>query len=311
MARYTLLEKKDIQEISAVYDLKVLGFKPIDGGHGNSSYLLKTQENEYVLTVFDDKPLSSVKLLAKLLLHLEQHAYPTTRLIFPSQNRDSIISYLNKPVMIKAYIPGAVQPELDQKMLRQLGGAMAKLHQIPGPDFLVKQHPYGRQLFSFVVNANIDLEYEIWLAEQIEYLENNLPPNLPSGLIHGDLFYDNVLFEGEDFKAVIDFEEACCHPFAFDIGMALVGLCSREGTLNLAKAKAFVIGYQTIRPLEDEEKDALQLFVTYAATATSYWRFWKYNIHDPMPENAEKHREMMGLAQAAKEISENVFSQIF
>lgn len=311
MARYTRLEEKDVQEISAAYDLKVLSFDPIEGGHGNSSYLLNTADNEYVLTVFDDKSFAYVKLLAKLLLHLGKHAYPTTRLVNP-KNQDSITTYLNKPVMVKEYIPGEVRSDLaqsilGQKMLRQTGSAMAKLHQVPAPGFLAKQHSYGRQLFSSVASANIDLEYEAWLAEQAEHLENNLPADLPSGLIHGDLFYDNVLFEGEDFKAVIDFEEACHHPFVFDIGMGMVGLCRVDETIDLTKAKAFVQGYQNIRPLEAEEKAALQLFVEYAATTTSYWRFWKYNIHKPMPENAAKHRAMMEIAQEVKKIPAEEF----
>lgn len=307
MARYTRLENKDIQEISTEYTLKALEFEPIDGGHGNSSFLLNTTHGKYVLTVFDDKSFDYVRCLGDLLLHLEKHEFITTRLVMPSKGKDPITVYLDKPVMVKEYIAGEVRADMDENMLKQLGAAMAKLHKTPPPDFLETQHPYGRQFFLSVTKTGIDLEYEKWLAARTEFLEDNLPTHLPSGLVHGDLFYDNVLFDGEEFKAIIDFEEACHYPFIFDIGMGMVGSCTKDGKIDFALSKAFVAGYESVRALETDEKETLQLFVDYAATATSYWRFWKYNIHEPMPENADEHRIMMGIAEDMKGMDKGEF----
>jgi homoserine kinase type II len=309
MARYTQLDEKDIQEIARNYNLVVEDFAPIEGGAGNSSYLLHTQQGNYVLTVFDDKTLAYVVSLGKLLLLLAEYEFPTTRLLVSAQGNIAIV-YKGKPVIVKEYITGHVCADLDTTMLLRAGAVMARLHQIPAPDFLPRKHSYGRQLFASVIDQDIDPVYESYLAEMCAYLDERIPPALPVGLIHGDLFYDNVLFESRDFKAIIDFEEACHYYKVFDIGMGIVGLCAEGTTVALDKAQALVAGYQQVRLLEESEKEALQLFVEYAAIATSYWRFWKYHIHTTMVEKADKHWQMVRLAQGINAIPQTRFSEI-
>ena len=296
VARYTQLQENDIQEIIRNYNLVVVGFAPIEGGASNSNYLLHTQQGKHVLTVFDDKTLAYVVSLGQLLLLLAEYEFPTTRLLVPTQGNIAIV-YRGKPVLVKVYIPGQVYTDLDTTMLLQAGAAMARLHQIPAPDFLPSKHSYGRQLFATVIGRDIDPVYESWLAERCAYLDQCIPPGLPIGLIHGDLFYDNVLFKRKNFRAIIDFEEACHYYKAFDIGMGILGLCAEGTTVALDKAQALVAGYQQVRLLEESEKETLQLFIEYAAIATSYWRFWKYHIHTPMVEKADKHWQMVRLAQ--------------
>lgn len=116
------------------------------------------------------------------------------------------------------------------------------------------------------------------------------------------MFYDNVLFDRKKFKAIIDFEEACCYYKVFDLGMGIVGLCTESTTVALDKARDLVSGYQQVQKLEDIEKETLQLFVEYAATATSYWRFWKYRIDTPGAEKPDKHWQMVRLTEGVNDI---------
>lgn len=306
MARYAQLQENDVQEIVSNYDLAVVDFEPIEGGAGNSSYLLRTQQDNYVLTVFDDKTAAYVGRLGQLLLLLAEYEFPTTRLLPPVKG-GMVTAYKDKPVMLKAYIAGQVYTDLDETMLRQVGAAMARLHQIPAPDFLPTNHSYGRQAFATIIGRHINPEYESWLTERYAYLERRIPLGLPCGLIHGDLFYDNVLFERKKFKALIDFEEACRYYKGFDLGMGILGLCAQRTTVALDKARALVIGYQQVRILQEREKEALQLFVEYAAIATSYWRFWKYHIHTPIAEKADKYWQMVRLAEGVNAIPKTRF----
>ncbi len=218
--------------------------------------------------------------------------------------------YRDKPVMVKAYIAGQVCKDLDETMLCQVGAAMARLHQLPVPDFLPDKHPYGLQVFPSVIGQNINPDYETWLGKRLAYLEQHIPPGLPYGLIHGDLFYDNVLFEEKKFKAIIDFEEACRYYKGFDLGMGILGLCVENTTVMLDKARALVRGYQQIRMLEKREKDTLLLFVEYAAIATSCWRFWKYHIQMPLVGKADKHWQMMHLAEDVATIPKARFWEV-
>lgn len=304
------LQLLDIKKIARQYGLTVSAFEPFSGGASNSSYLLQADKNRYVLTRFTNKEFPDVTKLAQLLRLLDEHNFPSTRLVLLPTG-EAALMYRAKPVILKRYISGQVCSALDNAMLHQIGAAMARLHQIPPPDFLPDEHPYGIQLFSSVIGRDINTEYESWLAGQLRYFEQHIPPNLPRGLIHGDLFYDNVLFEG-GLKAIIDFEDACCYYKAFDLGMAIVGLCTKATKLAPSAARALLMGYQQVRVLEEREKESLPLFIEYAATATSYWRFWKYHIHAPQAQKADKHWEMVRLAKQARAIPKaSLFSHVF
>ena len=315
MATYTKLNKRDIQSLADNYDLKIVEFSPLDGGSGNSSYTLKTQQSSYVLTVCDGKELDEVFKMGQLLLLLEAHNVPCNRLISP-MNSQILTTFATddkvKPVMLKDYIEGQVVEQLDETMLSQVGRQVALLNQIPSPDYLPTNHPYGRQLFPKVVGLNIDAKYESWLTEEIDYLEHNIATNLPRGLIHGDLFYDNLLFDPLSgmpggFKAIIDFEEACNYHLIFELGMGILGTCVNDITVDLNKARSFVDGYQQVRLLAQIEKESLQFFVRYAAVATSYWRFNKYNIEEPNEEKAGHHWQMVRISNEVAEISTTSF----
>ena len=144
------------------------------------------------------------------------------------------------------------------------------------------------------------------------YLKRHIISGLPKGLIHGDLFYDNILFTSSSnnsiaFKAFIDFEEACNYYLVFELGMGILGCCIKSNTIDLDKARAFVRGYQRERPLADQEKESLQLFIQYAAVALSYWRFNKYNIKEPNENMASQHWEMVEVAKNISEVSDMHF----
>ena len=315
MATYTQLNKQDIQSLADNYDLRVIKFLPIDGGSGNSSYILKTEKSSYVLTVCDDKKIDEVFKMGQLLLLLETHNIPCNRLILPI-NSEILTTFTTadgvKPVMLKNYIEGQVIKQLDETMLFEVGRQAAQLNQISPPDYLPTNHCYGRQFFSRAIGLNIDVKYESWLSEEIDYLEQNISENLPRGLIHGDLFYDNLLFDPSSsmpggFKAIIDFEDACHYHLIFELGMGILGTCINDLTVDLDKARSLVNGYEKIRPLIKIEKESLQLFVRYAAVATSYWRFNKYNIEEPSEHKANHHLQMMNIAKSVSEIPKTHF----
>jgi homoserine kinase type II len=265
MAIYTQLNQQDIQSLADNYDLKIVEFSPLYVGNSNSSYILKTQQASYVLTVCDDKEFDEVFKMGQLLLFLEAHNMPCNRLISPV-NSEILTTFATadgvKPVMLKAYIEGQVVEQLDETMLSQVGRQAARLNQIPSPDYLPTNHPYGRHFFPRVMGLKTDAKYESWLAEEIDYLEQHIAPNLPRGLIHGDLFYDNLLFDPLSgmpggFKAIIDFEEACHYHLIFELGMGILGACVNDITVDLDKARALVNGYQQVRPLTQIEKEKL------------------------------------------------------
>ena len=305
MAQYVELQESDIHQLMREYGLHPIDYEFIDGGAGNTSYWIRTIENQFVLTVFEIEP-GTVSKVCELLFLLEKHAFPTTR-IRKLANGNSFTSFQGKSVLLKPYIIGEVEKDLDATMLAQTGEVMGRLHAILSPNSLPDSYQYGFQTYPPLIKQGIHPEYEHWLAEKYIYLKENISEDLPRGVIHADLFYDNVLFDGKEFKAIIDFEAACKYYLDFDLGMALLGLCENNLKIDLKKARSFLKGYQKIRKLEAQEKESLKLFVEYAAIATSSWRFWKYNIDTLIAEKAETHMELAEIANNVNAIPNRIF----
>ena len=307
MDRYPVLRAEGMDEISRYYGFTVLDFEPMAGGASNSSYLLSTRNEKLVVTIFGDKSLTYVSRLEKLLKHLAVSGFPTNRIVSPEKDKEPVMVFGETTVLVKEYIPGDVHLNLDKNMLVQVGSVMGELHQISAPEFLTEKHAYDKQLFPAVFKINIDPGYEEWLADRYAYLNQCFPIDLPKCLIHGDLFMDNIVFENNKLEALIDFEDACHYYRVFDLGMGIVGMCTDDGKIDLDKAGAFIRGYQQVQSLEEVEKNHLQLFVEYAAIATSYWRFWKYNIHEPVADKAELHMQMVEIAKDVNAIPREEF----
>jgi homoserine kinase type II len=307
MARYSDLTRKDVDELNHYYGLSIVDFHPMEGGAANSSFLCTTKNEKIVVTIFGDKSFSEVYKLEKLLQYLSSYEFPTSRIATLPKNQNQIMILHGKPVLLKKYIAGEVNFTLDKYMLVQVGKAMGKLHKIPTPDFLQNKHSFGIQFFPSIIGKSIDPIYDEWLTERYECLNDCFPKNLPTCLIHGDLFADNVIFKGMVLEALIDFEFACNYYRVFDIGMGIVGMCVEEGNINLESAKALIDGYQKIQSLEDVEIEYLQFFVEYAAIALSCWRFWRYNIYATIPERTKLHYQMVEIANSVNSIPKEVF----
>ncbi len=306
MAIYTEINATQLQGITAPYCIEVLDFNSIRGGNANTSYYLEAKNGEYILTIVEERTMAEMQNLVSLLHWLKLHNFSTSELV-KTREGNEITLFERKPVLIKKWIPGNVVEELEPHMLYQIGTALAKLHQISSPSHLSRFQSYGIQSFPEIFDKGIDLKYETWLKDQAQRFDNLIPENLPKGLIHGDLFFDNVLFRNGKLEAIIDFEEACHYFLVFDLGMAIVGLCRTNRIVDLQKGNAFLDGYKQIRSLEISEKESLQLFIEYAATATSNWRFCKYNILSPNPVSKHKHWEMVKVAEQIKSIPKDRF----
>lgn len=305
MAQYTKLSEDEIQEIAGRYELQIFSYEPIEQGAGNSNYLLNTNHGKYILTVFEIDPIRTAHMI-KILLLLEKHEYPAPRLI-KMANGEVLTKYHEKSVLVKPYITGYVAAELDDEKAKQVGLALAKLHEIPAPDTLPDKHSYLENAYPTFMEQEIDRNYRTWVGQRIRYIIEKLPSQLPVGLVHGDIFYDNVLFEDENFKAILDFEDVSQIYKIYDLGMAVVGICTEGTNIVIKKVGAFLDGYQEVRLLKEIEKDSLQLCIEWAAILTSTWRFWKFYIDMPDADKSEKYMQMVYIAKNASAIPKEEF----
>lgn len=309
MAKYTKLTGQEIDNILGRYNLgELLSCTPMDGGLANSSVKIVTESGSYVLSVGDEKEMSEIRLLCAVLGYLEHHHFPTTRVV-ETRDGESCIDYQGKPLYVKRFIAGEVVDKLNARQLWEIGAALASLHEIPPFPGLSKKFSYGIESFAELKGRSSAGSFSQWLAICGKRVEEARSEPLPRGFVHGDLFFDNMLFANGSLVALLDFEEACDYYMIFDLGMTAVGCCAPDGSFSLEMTAALVGGYQSRRRLEDGERRLLQLHIEYAAAATSFWRYRQYNIRNPDPLMENHYQAMVEIAQQVQSIDSQEFSE--
>lgn len=297
MARYTTVSPAELNHIISQYPIgRPLKLAEIRGGFGNSNFKLITTEGEFLLKVCDEKDLTELNMQISLLQHLHEHAYPTVYPIL-TKNQKSLIHETLGSVMLYPFLQGE-QPQPSPKILAQLGEALAKLHGIPPiaglPRFAMgisQMIPFFKEVQGTQFARHPFVES---LKSQLESMEPQLNSPLPMGLLHGDLFLDNTLFNGDEMVAILDFEEGCYDTLLIDVGMTLIGCCyTPEHQLDVETAKRFLDAYNAARPLTENEWNHLDCFVHYAALSIAFWRFRQFNIRRPNPDRANTYQEMI------------------
>ena len=310
MASYTTLSPARIRKLFAAYGLaEVETYEPLSGGLENTSFLVITRAERYVLTLLEQKSFQGARQLANLLVYLSSHEFYTSRVV-KSLAGDLIVSFHDKPVLLKYYIAGEITADLSDDTLAAIGGQMARLHRIPPPSYLPQEYGYGQQAFGALYTREIEAPFVGWLQEKHAFIRDNLRDELPRAFIHGDVFYDNVI-RSQAGVAITDFEEACYYYRIFDLAMAVVGMCAPEGSIFLPKVKALIAGYEAVQTLNPTEKKRFRAFIVYAATAATFWRYRQYHVIHPDESMKNHHEAMMRIADDAFCRSDEEFQQPF
>lgn len=301
METSSTLNSDEVRRIESLYGLTVKNSVFLGAGSGNANYCLETNIGRCVFSIIEEQSRDDVEIMAKTLVWLEAHHYETSLLVKPKEQESYSIILRGKHSLLRTYMDGTVRQDFSGNMLRQLGAAVAKLHTIPIPNFLTNSIFYEQKKFMDALEANIDQDYERWAKGRLNNLAVESIGGLPTSVIHSDLFYDNMLFDGEQFVSMIDFELTCVYHSVFDIAMAIVGTCSVDGRLSPEKAEHLISGYNSARVLEESEVKVLKIYTEYAAILTSLWRYWRYRIYQPGGDKADKYLEMVNFAKSTEE----------
>ena len=273
MAVYTEVPDEDLETFVGDYDLgEVLSFKGIAEGVENSNYLLRTAHGAFILTLYEKRVAAAdLPFFLGLMDHLAARgiACPT-----PVKGRDgaALRSLRGRPAAIVTFLDGLSVRKPRAEHCAALGPALAALHE-SARDFAGRRinalglHGF-RPLYEACaqdadsVSAGLSQEITRELAE----LDAAWPKALPEGIIHADLFPDNVFFMHEKLSGLIDFYFACNDFLAYDLAICLNAWCFEEdGQFNITKARALLDGYRKKRPLSAEELAALPILARGAA----------------------------------------------
>lgn len=273
MAVYTDVSAEDLQVFLADYDIgRLVSLKGIAEGVENSNYFVFTDAGPYVLTLYEKRVREEdLPFFIGLMEHLAERGVPC-----PTPIRDragQALKRLNgRPAALASFLKGLSPRRTNPEHCAAVGRAVAELH-LQGADFGIRRENdlslAGWQKLAAGCGARAD-EVEPGLAEEIARelatFATCWPRGLPSGVIHADLFCDNVFFDGSQLSGIIDFYFACNDLFAYDVAICLNAWCfENHRELNVTKARALLAAYRQVRPFEEAELAALPLLARGAA----------------------------------------------
>ncbi len=273
MAIYTILAKKDILRVVDEFALgEFTSFTGIKNGSVNTHYLIETKRGKFFAKIDEVKSEVEVKQELDLLVHLRKQNFPCLQPLKSKSGR-LYLDAQGKCLTVSRHLDGVelgVQA-ITPTHLNALGHMLANLHLI-GRTY--KKGIDNRFGFNRIVSIYRDVRRQLpshlknivrVLDDEFSYLENYLDNNLPKGIIHGDLFSDNVKFKSNRLTGVMDFEAACRGKLIYDLATAVNALCFLDDRFRIDRFEALISGYESLRPLSLPEWDSFPNELRFSA----------------------------------------------
>ena len=287
MAVYTKLSENNLKDFFSEYKLgKLLNYKEIKEGIENTNYFIQTEKGKFILTVYEKRvEEKDLPFFISLMKNLFDKRFPSPEPII-NKNGNYISNILEKKAAVVSFLQGSSKKNLNSINCNQIGTYAAKLHSITKNLSGKRENKLSvaswRKIYNRVKKdcSKIHPNLENIIEKNLEEVEKNWPKNIPSRIIHADLFPDNIFFKEDKLSGIIDFYFACHDFYAFEIAICLNALCfegQKENlSFNVTKAKKFIDGYSNIRKLNQNEKNALKILCKGAALRFLLTRVFDY-----------------------------------
>jgi homoserine kinase type II len=283
VAVYTDITEDELGRFLADYDAgNLMSYKGIAEGVENSNFLLHTDKAPYILTLYEKRvDRSDLPFFLGLMQHLADRGLSCP---LPVARRDGAMlgELAGRPAALISFLEGMWLRKPEARHCRAVGMALAEMH-LAGEGFaIIRKNALGlpgwRPLWEksepHADEVEAGLKQEI--RAELDFLENHWPSGLPAGVIHADLFPDNVFFLDDRLSGLIDFYFACNDFLAYDLSVCINAWCfEKDWSYNLTKGMALIEGYQSVRPLSPAEIDALPIFARGSAL-----RFFLTRLYD-------------------------------
>ena len=273
MAVYTDVTAEDLSAHLARYDIgELLSFKGIAEGVENSNFLLHTTRGAFILTLYEKRvDPADLPFFIGLMEHLAARGLTCPQPVRMTSG-ETLGELAGRPAAIVTFLEGMWIRRPQVHHCAAVGRALAQLH-MAGQGFELTRLnalsvPGWRPLYEQAKDRadNVAPNLAATIAAELEHCEANWPTNLPTGVIHADLFNDNVFFLQNQLSGLIDFYFACNDILAYDLAICLNAWCfSPDYEFDFAKGSAMIAAYQAVRPLDDGEKAALPLLARGSA----------------------------------------------
>ncbi len=287
MAVYTKLSESKLKEFFFKYNLgKLLDYKEIKEGIENTNYFIQTEKGKFILTLYEKRvEEKDLPFFIGLMKNLFDKNFPSPEPII-NKNGNYISEILQKKAAVVSFLEGNSKKILDANDCYEVGIYTAKLHLITKNLTGKRKNKLSisswRKIYNKVKKncSKIHPKLPNIIEKNLDVIEKNWPKNIPSGIIHADLFSDNIFFKNNKLSGIIDYYFSCCDFYAFEIAICLNALCfegkNENLSFNVTKAKKFIDGYSNIRKLTEEEKKFLKVLCQGAAIRFLLTRVFDY-----------------------------------
>jgi homoserine kinase type II len=283
LAVYTDITEDDLAAFLLAYDVgELTSYKGIAEGVENSNFLLHTTRGSYILTLYERRvDANDLPFFLGLMQHLASRGL-SCPLPLPRKDGKLLGQLSGRPAAIVTFLEGMWLRKPQAHHCREVGRALAEMH-LAGEGFAIHREnalsvagwrPLWERSEARADEVELGLKQEI--GAELAVLEKRWPSGLPSGVIHADLFPDNVFFLGDRLSGLIDFYFACNDYFAYDVSVCLNAWCfEKDYSYNLTKGMMLLEGYQSVRPLSPQEVESLPLLCRGSAM-----RFFLTRLYD-------------------------------
>jgi homoserine kinase type II len=273
VAVYTDVVAEELGVFLADYDIgELLAYKGIAEGVENSNFLVHTSRGYFILTLYEKRVAAKdLPFFLGLMEHLHSRGITCPQPV-KSKRGEVLGQVAGRPAALITFLDGMWIRRPSAGHCAALGEALAKLH-LAGLDFgQTRANALSvdgwRGLYAHCSARANEVQPDLaqFLAAELGYLEQAWPRHLPQGVIHADLFPDNVFFLGNRLSGLIDFYFACTDALAYDVAICLNAWCfESDHAYNVTKGRSLLQAYAQVRPLADEERDALPVLARGAA----------------------------------------------
>ena len=287
MAVYTKLSENNLKDFFSKYNLgKLLKFQGIQEGIENSNYFVKTDSGKFILTVYEKRvEEKDLPFFMGLMKNIFNENFPSPEPII-NKNGNYITEIFGKKAAVVSFLEGASKKNLTPDNCYEVGIYTAKLHMITKNLNIKRTNRLSVNSWRLIYRkiqrdcSKIYPGLTKIIERNLEVIEDKWPKNIPRGIIHADLFPDNIFFKGSKLTGIIDFYFSCYDFYALEIAICLNALCfegkNENLSFNVTKAKKFIDGYSSIRKLTEEEKESLKILCHGAAMRFLLTRVFDY-----------------------------------
>jgi homoserine kinase type II len=285
MSVYTKIELQELKNFLNHYNLDhLIEYYGINAGIENTNYFVTTSSGEFVLTLFEGLTAEELPYFLKLMAYLAEHNIPSAHPI-ADNNGEYLRELKGKPAALVERLSGTDVKEPNLIQCEEIGKTLGNLHLISPnfPDYRSNKRGSdwwkitAERVLPLMITADAKL-----LKAELEFQHNYQLVNLPTGVIHADLFRDNALFEGDKLSGIIDFYYACNDILIYDLAVTVNDWCVQsDGSLDTKRVDALLESYMKQRPLSDLELETWSTMLR--AAALRFWLSRLQDLHFPRP----------------------------